>query len=175
MVIEGGFVRKLALSATLLGLLASSVAAVAQWSAVESDKAANGREAMVKSDYDARISIWLDKENILFAQFELASGLIALDEQICPTFQIDLNVINNLTAAEHRCEVSGAQVRFQLTQAQDNTIDSPLLLQFMNGSRVIVRYRLKHAGYGAQTFSLKGSKQALINVFGDDITVKESD
>ena len=158
----------------LLGLLSMAMPAQAQWSDIETNISASGRAALVKSDNDARLSIWLDKENILFAQFDLAPGLLAFDEKICPTFQIDLTQIKNLSSSTHQCSVAEAHVRFQVTQVQNNQIDSPMLLQFMNGSRVTVRYRLKYAGYGAETFSLKGSKQALKDALGDGITVNEA-
>ena len=46
-----------------------------------------------------------------------------------------------------------------------------MLRNLMNGRRVNLRYRLVHAGYGSKQFTLRGSKQALIDSLGPSVKI----
>lgn len=143
----------------------------AQWTDVGSTRAATEREAVVRSDDAAELRIWLDTSQALRAQFKLAPGLVAFAPQGCVTIQVDDQAMQDLSAPEYRCQADGASVEMFLTQMENKQISSPMLIDLMDGRRVILRYRLSHAGYGTAQFSLKGSKQALREALGESITI----
>ena len=146
----------------------------AQWTDVGSTRAATEREAVVRSENSEELRIWLDDEQALRVQFKLAPGLIALASQGCATIQVDKRAIQDLSAPEFECKTDGASVQLLLTRMENDELDSPTLLDLMNGRRVSLRYRLLHAGYGSAQFSLKGSKQALRDSLGEDVTIVDN-
>jgi len=160
----------LAHAAVALALFAA-VPVYAQWTDVGSERAATEREAVVRSENTAEIRIWLDDTQALRMQFKLTPGLVAFAPQGCITIQVDDHEMLDLSAPAYECSADGASVELLLTQVEDNQLDSPLLLDLMNGRRVQLRYRLSHAGYQSAQFSLRGSKQALIDSLGEDIEI----
>lgn len=134
-----------------------AVAVNAQWTDVGSARAATEREALVRSDTRAELRIWLDNEQTVRVQFKLAPGLVSFASQGCITLQVDELPMQDLSAAEHECSTNGANVELLLVRLDGKRVNSPLLLDLMNGRRVNLRYRLSHAGYGTEQFSLKGS------------------
>ena len=162
---------RIALVATLLAALFAALPVAAQWTDVGSTRAASEREALVRSDDAAELRIWLDKTSGLHLQFMLAPGLLAFAPGGCVTLQVDDYAIPDLSAPEYECSSDGASIQLLLTQVKNRQINSPILLDLMNGKRVELRYRLAHAGYGSAQFSLKGSKQALTDTLGGDITI----
>ncbi|MFT5446772.1 MAG: hypothetical protein ACI9DC_001947 [Gammaproteobacteria bacterium] len=158
-----------ALALSLMSLLALS--ARAQWTDVGSTRAVTQLEAVVRSDTRAELRIWLDDEQALRLQFKLTPGLVSFAPQSCITLQVDEQPIQDLSAPEHECSSDGGSVQLLLTQVEGEQVDSPTLLDLMNGKKVNLRYRLEHAGYGTEQFSLKGSKQALSDTLGADIRI----
>lgn len=150
---------------------ALALSAHAQWTDVGSARAATEREAVIRSDTRAELRIWLDADQALRLQFKLMPGLVSFAPQSCITLQVDQQPMRGLSAQEYECNSDGASVQLLLTRVEDKQIDSPLLLDLMNGMRVNLRYRLAHSGYGTEQFSLKGSKQALIDSLGADIAI----
>lgn len=157
--------------ATMLALSLLALPVRAQWTDVGSTRAVTEREAVVRSDTRAELRIWLDDEQVLRLQFKLAQGLVSFAPKGCFTLQVDEQPIQDLSAPEHECSSNGASVQLLLTRLEDKQVDSPTLLDLMNGKKVNLRYRLAHAGYGTEQFSLKGSKQALRDTLGDDIKI----
>jgi hypothetical protein len=160
----------LAHAAVALALFAAAPV-YAQWTDVGSQRAATEREAVVRSENAAEIRIWLDETQALRMQFKLAPGLVAFAPQGCATVQIDDHELQNLSAPAYECSTDGASVQLLLTRMENNQLDSPLLLDLMNGRRVQLRYRLSHVGYQSAQFSLRGSKQALSDSLGEDIEI----
>ena len=154
--------------------LCAAMPVCAQWTDVGSVRAATEREAVVRSENSAELRIWLDDEQALHMQFRLAPGLIAFAAQGCATIQVDSLAIQDLSAPEFECKTDGASVQLLLTRVENDQVDSVMLLNLMNGRRVRLRYRLLHAGYGAAEFSLKGSKQALRDSLGENVTIVEN-
>jgi hypothetical protein len=158
-----------ALALSVMSLWSLSVAA--QWTDVGSERATTEREAVVRSDSRAELRIWLDAEQALHLQFKLTPGLVSLAPEGCLTLQVDEQPMQDLSAPEHECSTDGESVRLLLTRVEEKQVDSPTLLDLMNGKSVNLRYRLMHAGYGTEQFSLKGSKQALRDALGADIRI----
>jgi hypothetical protein len=159
----------LALAVALVALATAPRPAMAQWRSVGLD---GGRlQAEVRNAEGARIRIWVDDRRFLRATFRLPPGLARLDPAGCPTFQVDDRVAENLATEAHACSVEGVRSEVVLAQVSGTRVESPTLLDLMNGEQLTVRYRLQHAGYGASRFTLRGSKQALSDALGVGVRV----
>lgn len=143
----------------------------AQWNDVESTRSASKREALVLSEHSAELRIWLDEEHAVHMQFKLAPGLVGIAPHECVTIQVDTLAMQDLSAATHECSSAGQSAQLLLTRAQNGQINSPMLRALMNGRGVTLRYRLSHAGYGSEQFSLKRSKQALSDALGENVKI----
>ena len=144
-------------------------AAPAQWRSVDLD--GTGLRAEVRNDGGAVVHITLETEGRVIATFRLPQGLVSLDSRSCPTWQIDDNVAEAARDSERACEVDAGSARFPVGRVQDSRVRSPTLLRLMDGRELVVRYRLRHAGYGIARFSLRRSKQALSDVLGESVEV----
>lgn len=156
-----------------LVLLAAALAATpaqAQWIAGRIGADSGRADATARAEDGAEIRLWMDDERRLQAAISLAPALVRLDPAGCPTLQIDDRIAEDLSRERHRCAIDGARATLILGQVSEGQLESPTLLGLMNGSSLIVRYRLAHAGYAASRFSLKGSKQALTSVL-EGVTV----
>ena len=162
--------RALGAIALLGAALVAAPGARAQWTSAPAPGVAARTDATARATDGASLRIWVDTERRLRAEFTLAPGLLRLDPRACPTLQIDDRPPETLSDPFHQCTSEGAAAQVVLAQGSQGKVDSPTLLALMNGGTLTVRYRLEHAGYGASRFSLKGSKQALINAL-DNLAV----
>ena len=150
--------------ATIFWLLAMSFGVHAQWSTTTLDSTVNSpvdHGARVINDNGASLHIYQNADQQLVSEFKLGQGLVRLDPVTCPTLQIDQTEPEDFNNSQHQCVVNGDSALFRLTQIIEGQVDSKTFLELMNGSQLVIRYRLQSAGYGQQTFSLKGSKQVL--------------
>jgi len=157
------------LATLALAALAAPWPAAAQWTTVTGD--GEPPQAAVRNDEGAEVRIRLVDERRVHATYRLPAGLARLDPAGCPTFQIDRRVPENLATEAHECRVSGAGSDAVLAEIVNGRVESPTLLELMNGSELTVRYRLLHAGYGASRFTLRHSKQALSDALGAGVEV----
>jgi hypothetical protein len=145
-------------------LLAMSFCVQAQWSTTTLDNTVNSPVdlgARVINENGASLQIYQNSDLQLVSEFKLGQGLVRLDPITCPTLQIDRVEPEDFNNSQHQCVVNGDSALFKLTQISEGQVDSKTFLELMNGSQLVIRYRLLGAGYGQQKFSLKGSKQIL--------------
>jgi len=150
--------------AAILGLMAMSSGVHAQWSTTSVDNTVNSpvdHGARVINDNGASLQIYQNSDQQLVSEFKLGQGLVNLDPVTCPTLQIDQVEPEDFNNHQHQCVINGDSAVFTLTQISEGQVDSKTFLELMNGSQLVIRYRLQGAGYGQQKFSLKGSKQVL--------------
>ncbi len=127
--------------------------------------------AVVQAGSGERLEVFRDDKQMVHAALILSEGFDVFAENICPTLAIDRRRPVNKFSVDKPCEVSGHRVQFAIGPVEGGTITSSLLLQLMNGSTAVLRYRLRNAGYGEAAFSLQRSKQALVEVLGPEVTV----
>ena len=104
------------------------------------------------------------------AVFRLHPGLSRLARG-CPSYRVDDQPPRALVSNGDMCRVDGRSVTFVLGRIEAGRVDSEALLELMNGSDIRFIYHLHGAGYDQAAFSLAGSKQAIIDVLGDDVRV----
>ncbi len=157
------------IAALALAALAAARPAAAEWTTVADE--GQPPQAQVRNDEGAEVRIRLVDGRVVHATYRLPAGLARLDPAGCPTFQIDKRVPENLATGAHACRVTGDGSEVVLADVVDGRVESPTLLELMNGGVLTVRYRLLRGGYGSSRFTLRHSKQALNDALGDGIIV----
>lgn len=127
--------------------------------------------AVVQAGSGERLEVFRDGKQVVHAALVLGEGFDVFAADICPTLAIDQRRPVSISSVDRPCRVSGHRLQFAVGPVQDGTITSPLLLQLMNGSTAVLRYRLRDTGYGEAAFSLQRSKQALVEVLGPEVRV----
>jgi hypothetical protein len=120
------------------------------------------KAALINASDGHGLRVFLDAESRILARFELPAGLRLLDPAGCPTLVVDEFEIQALHVPEGRCRVDDASATIELARVEDGAVDSPLVLQLLNGEELEIRYRLRHAGYDSVRFTLKRSKSVLL-------------
>ncbi len=166
--------RRLAPVLALIGAAIASPAAWAQWEIVTGSPLGAGGEvpiARVSNDGGDRLSVFLDAESTLRAQFEVSDQLVTLDTATCPTYLVDDGTPQAVRFGADRCMVAGSTAIFALGAVNGDAIASGTLLELMNGTSLTLRYHLGGLGYREAEFSLRGSKQALNAALGERVRV----
>lgn len=117
------------------------------------------------------IDVYRDQDGVVRGEFKLSDEAMPLDELSCPTFRIDSRPPRALTGLDGPCDVEGTKARFSLGVISDGTIESVLLTQLINGTRIQVWYHLKDHGYHETEFTLRRSMQALVHAMGEQVQV----
>lgn len=146
---------------------------LAQWS-VDEEPGEDGDTAGIvahgrNGDGDT-LKIRLTDEGTVEAVFALRPGLSPLADG-CPSYRVDSERPRPLVSNGDMCQPEGRSVTFVLGHVRDDEVDSEPLLEMMNGSRMRFIYHVRAAGYDEAAFSLSGSKQAINEVLGDEVTV----
>jgi len=118
-----------------------------------------------------RLEVFRGEQGAVYGDLVLPPGLQRFSETLCPTFQVDKRRPKSLDEDREGCQLDGQRARFPLGTVEEARIVSPILVQLMYGSTVVFRYQLQHVGYAEATFSLQGSRQALAEAIGPEVTV----
>lgn len=166
---------QVAMAALLLILSIWPAAVTAQWQINEQpERFAESRGAIAETTNEAghRLAIYRDAGGTIHARFSLNDRLLRLHELVCPTFQVDERQRHNSSLNKRTCQLRPQQVEYTLglLETNDELVSRPLY-EVMNGTRIHYRYRFEAGGYDQTSFSLDGSKRALVNIFGADIEV----
>ena len=169
--------RKIKLSfitVCLAGMLSLPCSVLAEWT-VETHSSDENTGITVPVAYTKNqdgysLEIYQDSVNAVRGRFTLP-GLLRFMDKSCPTYQIDRNVPVNRSINEALCLSGGNWAEFILGYNTNQHITSPSLLSIMNGITITVRFKLENGDYRDTTFSLDGSKRAMITIFGGDVTV----
>lgn len=90
----------------------------------------------------------------------------------CPTLQVDDGVPVVLPTGGTSCLLDATRARFSLGRIENGSIVvSDVLLELMNGNRLIFRYRTRVGDYRETEFTLLGSMQAVSDSLGTGVTV----
>ena len=165
---------RLAPLVALFGVAATPALALAQWEIVTGSPLGAGGEvqiARVSNNDGDQLSVFLDADSMLRAQFEISDRLTTLDTSTCPTYLVDGGTPRVVRFGEERCMVAGSIAIFALGAVNGDAIASGTLLELMNGTSLTLRYHLGGIGYRETRFSLRGSKQALNAAIGEQVQV----
>lgn len=160
--------------AALLALTAfTAQPASGEWQAMEITRDGVPQKfALVENAEGYRLEIHKDPEQQVHGTFILRPGFDEFSEHRCPTFKADRRAPVNLAESGKPCKSAGDRAEFNLGRVEDKRIQSPLLVQLMNGSRLELIFPLHNVGYQTTSFPLRGSKQALLEVLGRGVKVR---
>ena len=164
MVGHHGLKRGLRSLVTGMALTALALPIHAQWQ-TEADSEAHpiggSRSAFIGNNSGHVLRIYMRDASSVVAVLRLASGLEPLHRGGCPTLVVDNNPPDAVGTRYGYCAISPRQARFEVAKVIDRALDSPFVLQLLNGEVLKVRLRMERAGYRVTEFSLLGSKQAV--------------
>jgi len=158
-------------------LLAVSPDARCEWTVTSrNDLTRSGevRVASTRNDAGYTLEIYRDSDNAVRSRFTLPDGLLAFAGGTCPTYQIDRGTPINRSVNAAPCLTNGSWSELVLGYVTDNHIASSSLLAVMNGINIVFRFKLENGDYRSTQFSLQGSKRALIEVFGENISISSN-
>ena len=158
----------------VLGLVLVSANAPAQWNVVEETVPESDEPltlAMVANDSGHSLRIYVDSDNRVRGIFQIRDGFDTIAESSCPTYRIDHWQPAVLTSGEDWCRLEPKRAYFTLGILDGETIRSTPLIHLMNGTFIMFRYHLASLGYRETRFTLSGSKQALYDALGGNVTV----
>lgn len=159
---------------TVLLCLLSPVAAYAQWQVIQETDAISGVEtpvAQIRNNEGYFLAIYRDSNDTIRARFALNDRLTLLDKGSCPTYQIDDRQPRNNSLDSRSCLLQPRVSEYILGTIENDQVVSRPLYELMNGSTINYRFRLEAGGYDQTSFSLMGSKRALIAVLGENLEV----
>lgn len=129
--------------------------------------------AIVEDGSGNSLRVYRDKNGTLWAIFALKEGFDTLADHGCPTYQVDSYPSTNIPGNDARCLLESKRAHFTLGDIDSDQVRSAALTRLMEGSSIALRYRLQPVGYGQTTFTLRGSRQALESILGDDVVILE--
>lgn len=154
-----------------LPLLLLPVVCPAEW-AVSRHEESGIRIAHIVNAAGHRLEIYKDNVAAIRSRFSLGPGLDRLAARSCPTYQIDARRPDNRSVNEAPCLNRTIWGEYILGYVgADKRVVSAHLHDLVNGGTITFRYRLENGGYDQTRFSLAGSKRAIEEALGQDLTI----
>ena len=157
-----------------LALALLPLSGATQWQVISHNEVNAGVETSIAAITNAdgyRLEIYRDSIGAVRSRFTLKPGLLSFAERSCPTYQIDRGLPQNRSLNQALCLSDDAWAEFILGYIKNNVIASSSMLALMNGIAITYRFKLENGDYRATTFSLYGSKRAMLSAFGGNIQV----
>ena len=170
----GHRIARLVLKFGLILLLIPSPA-MAEWKVItHTDTNSNTKTQVAYTENEDGYSLEIYKDSVgaIRSRFSLNTALDMFAKRTCPTYQIDLKLLDNRSINDAPCLTELAWSEFILGYISNNNVTSVRLNALMNGSTITYRFMLENGGYKETQFSLAGSKRATSSVLGSDITIR---
>lgn len=157
-------------------LLAFASSAAAQWQIIQDAHVGATRAvdvAYVENDRGHVLQIYRDPDGTVRGTLAIGKGFERLAEGPCPSYRVDERPPGKVHSSEEGgCRIEPQRAHFALGEVSRGRVRSTLLLELMNGARVVFRYRLTPPlGYQESTFTLSGSNGALQAALGPNLAV----
>lgn len=121
--------------------------------------------AVIENDSGHNLRLYKDDTQNVRGIFTIRDGFDTIDPGVCPTYRVDNREPQRVTFGEVRCRVLPKFAEFTL--GKTGGIDNRELRRMMNGSNIVLRYRLSGGNYRETKFTLRGSKYALTTAIED--------
>ena len=126
--------------------------------------------ARIENEDGYSLEIYRDASDAVRSRLNM-NNINRLKEKNCPTYQVDNRAVQNRSINDAPCLSHRQWAEFVLGYVTDNRITSSGLHDLINGNQITYRFILENSGYSATSFSLGGSKQALVDALGNDLQV----
>jgi hypothetical protein len=160
------------LTTIIFFMLTAPTVSIAQWAVATDTKAPNDEPIQVAYTTNSEgytLEIYMDSNLMIRSRFTLKDGMLKLEDNSCPTFQIDNGMANNKSINGDTCISNLQWAEFIFGNIQNGTINSSILLAFMDGITLTFRFRLENGDYRETKFSLSGSKRSMTSIIGDHV------
>ncbi|NIR30569.1 MAG: hypothetical protein GWN84_14915 [Gammaproteobacteria bacterium] len=155
--------------------MAGASSAAAQWQIVQDARVGAARTvdvAYVENDQGDVLQVYRDPNGTIRGTLAIGGGFERLATEFCPSYRVDERPPGKLRSEEGECRIEPQRAHFALGEVRRGRVRSSLLIELMNGSRVVFRYRLAPPlGYQESTFTLSGSRGALQAALGPNLSV----
>ncbi len=148
--------------------------ASAEWSVMKHMDVDSSQQTLVAQTRNPEgysLEIYRDGNNAIRARFSMGTTLDRLDGKNCPTHQVDKRSSDNRSINDAACIAHRRWAEYVLGYISGNEVTSSFLHNMMNGTTISYRFMLDPSGYAETTFSLAGSKRALLEALGSDLVV----
>ncbi len=142
--------------------------AFAQWRVAQETPAGIGKSidvAIIDNDSGHSLRLFNDETQSVRGIFTIRDGFDTIDPGVCPTYRVDKRKPRRVTFEEGRCRILPKHAEFTLGKTGQGR--NRQLHRIMNGDTIIFRYRLGGGNYRETTFTLRGSKYALVTAVED--------
>ena len=126
--------------------------------------------ARIENEDGYSLEIYRDANDAVRSRINMNSNN-RLKEKNCPTYQVDHHDSQNRSINDAPCISNRKWAEFVLGYIIDGQVDSTKLHNLMNGNQITYRFILENSGYATTSFSLRGSKQTLMDALGSDLKV----
>ncbi|MGB1879692.1 MAG: hypothetical protein ACPHTD_03155 [Gammaproteobacteria bacterium] len=130
-------------------------------------------QATVTNPHGDKLLVFADQDGHVMTQFISASP-VSLNKSSCPTFQVDQRQPPHSFPISQRCRVEGHQALVEIAALSGRKLESRVLYEFINGSRIAFRFTTQDGAYHERSFSLSRSKQAIAAALGDNLQILSS-
>lgn len=130
------------------------------------------RVARIENEEGYSLEIYRDASDVVRSRFNMNDNN-RLKEKTCPTYQVDNLDSQNRSINDAPCISQQKWAEYVLGYIIDSQVDSSKLHNLMNGNQITYRFILENSGYSTTSFSLRGSKEALVNALGNDLRVMQ--
>lgn len=147
----------------------------AEWNVITHTNTNDNTEtqvAHIKNDEGYVLEIYQDNTGAIRSRLSLNSKLDQFAKRSCPTYQIGRYTLDNTSVNDAPCLTNVAWTEFILGYTENYAVSSKKLNAFLNGNSVIFRFILENGSYQETSFSLSGSKRAVLSAFGSGITIE---
>lgn len=157
-----------------LALILCPVLAQAEWNVIthtDTNSDIVTPVAFTENSDGYSLEIYKDGVGAVRSRFSLNTALDMLAKRTCPTYQIDLKLLDNRSINDAPCLTGLTWSEFILGYVADKKVTSEKLNALMNGGTITFRFMLENGSYKETKFSLDGSKRATLSALGSGISI----
>ena len=147
----------------------------ADWDVITHTNTSDNSETQVARTINEEgyiLEIYKDNGGAIRSRLSLNAELDQFATKSCPTYQIGRYTFDNTSVNDAPCLTNLSWSEFILGYSENFVVSSRKLNAFLNGNNVIFRFILENGSYQETSFSLSGSKRAVLNAFGSGITIQ---
>jgi len=174
---SGFFGQRASHLAPVFGLILFLIPSLAmvEWEVItlsDSNSDTTTQVAYTKNEDGYSLEIYKDSVGAIHSRFSLNTALDRFAKRTCPSYQIDLRLLDNRSINDAPCLTDLGWSEFILGYIANNNVTSVRLNALMNGSTITFRFMLENGSYEETQFSLAGSKRATLSALGSDVTIR---
>ncbi len=146
----------------------------AQWNIVlhtDIDSDYQAHIATIKNDDGYKLEVYKYTNDVIYLRFNIRESFELLDDEHCPTFQIDKGRLHNRSINDSSCFLQSRSAEYIIGYITDSEVLSPSLYNLINGNKIYYRFLMDNGYYAETSFSLFGSRGMLNKALGKNLLI----